>query len=107
MRERGRGKRYPAELQRRIVAWAGRAIGRGARARELARRLGVHRGTLQVWLDDAAATRALVPVEVVADTIAVPLTSAATRTVSVISPSGFHVDGLSLDEAATLLARLR
>jgi hypothetical protein len=31
----------------------------------------------------------------------------ACRTVSVVSPSGFRIDDLSLDEAAMLLARLR
>jgi hypothetical protein len=105
--ERGRGKRYPAGLQRRIVAWARREIARGQSARELARRLAVHRGTLQVWLDDAAAASALVPVEVVAEPSAAGWTTTRPRTVSVSSPSGFRVDGLTLDEAATLLARLR
>lgn len=41
----------------------------------------------------------LVPVEVVPDPV-------ATRTVSIVSPSGFRVEGLSLLEAATLLKTL-
>jgi hypothetical protein len=44
-----------------------------------------------------------VPVEIVAAAAA----SAVERTVSVVSPAGFRVDGLSLDEAATLLRALR
>lgn len=105
--QRGRGKRYPSRLRQRITAWIQREIADGRGARELARRLGVHRDTLAAWLQDATASGALVPVEVITTpTLAEPAVVGA-RTVSVVSPSGFRVEGLTLEEAGALLSRLR
>jgi hypothetical protein len=52
------------------------------------------------WSAEARATRALVPVEVIAE-------PSSERTVSVVSPSGFRIEGLSLLEATTLLRAVR
>lgn len=106
-RERGRGKRYPSVLRQRIAVWARWELARGHSVRDLARRLAVHRDTLAAWLEDAAATSALVPVEVIATPIAPATTSSASGSYRVVSPSGFRVEGLTLDEAAELLVRLR
>jgi hypothetical protein len=69
----------------------------------MASALGIDAETARRWLQDGvadAAPTALIPVEVIADEA--PLM----RTVSVISPAGFRVEGLSLADAATLLREI-
>lgn len=102
-RERGRGKRYPAELQRRVVLWARRRRAEGATWPTVAEELGLGLDTVRRWClaepKAEAPTRALVPVRVVArPSLATP----ATR----VSLSGWRVDGLTVAEAAELLRTL-
>ena len=99
--EKGRGKRYPAELRARVVAWAARRRETGASWEAIKRELGQQFDTVRRWCVDSAATksRAIVPVRVVPE-------RKPERELSVVSPSGFRVDGLSLGEAAALLREL-
>ena len=97
--ERGPGKRYPAALRVRISSWARRELERGRSLRTIADALALHRETLRSWLTDATPSAPLVPVEVVTD-------RDAARSFTLISPAGFRVEGLALDDAAALLARL-
>ncbi len=101
-RVRGPGRHYPDKLRARITRWARGQLDDGAGLRAVASALGVHRETLRRWTtdEDDAPRLALVPVEVVAD-------DPPGSTVSVVSPSGFRIDGLTLDEAIAALARLR
>lgn len=96
----GRGKRYPRELRERVVAWAKRRRAAGASLESIKRDLGQRYDTVRRWCAVAtpAPARALVPVRVIVER--------QERTVSVVSPSGFRVDGLSLPEAAALLREL-
>ena len=66
---------------------------------EIASKLGLAPGTVLKWSAGAKSARALVPVEVVDE-------RRGERTISVVSPSGFRVEGLSLLEAAALLRAL-
>lgn len=101
-RARGRGLHYPKELRQRIARCARRQLDEGAELGTIATALGVHRDTLRRWTADPAAipSPALVPVEVVAD-------CPRSTHVSVVSPTGFRIEGLTIDEAVTVLARLR
>lgn len=63
--ERGPGKRYPRELRARVATWARREMASGRGFHGLARRLGLHPTSLRTWLEDAAASGAVVPVEIV------------------------------------------
>jgi transposase-like protein len=65
----------------------------------IAAELGLAPGTVLKWSAQSRATRALVPVEIVTD-------RSSERVLSVVSPSGFRVEGLSLLEAAALLRAL-
>jgi hypothetical protein len=100
---RGRGKIYAPEQRRRICAWARRAIASGATIAAAAREVGVDRESLRDWLarepaPAAAPSTALVPVEVV------PARAAQSHVgLSMVSPAGYRVDGLSLDEVTELL----
>jgi len=97
--ERGRGKRYPAELRLQISGWARREIARGSSPRAAARRLGLHPETLRAWCGDASpSSTALVPVEIVGSAAAPTPTA-----IRIVSPAGYRVEGLALDEVAALL----
>jgi transposase-like protein len=98
---RGRGTRYPTELRERVVAWALTQRRAGVSWRKIKRELGQKFDTIRQWCRGAElkGSRALVPVRVVAE-------RSPERRVSVVSPSGFRVDALSLMEAAALLREL-
>ena len=96
--EKGRGKRYPRDLRERVVAWARGRQEAGASWESIKRELGQKFDTVRRWCAAVAKSRALVPVRVVA--------TRSQRTVSVVSPSGYRVDGLALSEAAALLREL-
>lgn len=101
--ETGRGRRYPEDLRKRVVAWAVGRHAAGLSWEEIKRELGQSGDTLRRWCTVSGAShapsRALVPVRVVPDTH-------VGRAVAVVSPKGFRVDGLTLTEAAALLREL-
>lgn len=97
--ERGRGRHYSAALRARVTAWARHRLEVGATIQGVAAELAMHRETLRRWLRVKHTTEALVPVEVVEDI-------ASTSGLRVVSPSGFRIDGLTLDEAIAVLRRL-
>ncbi len=119
--ERGPGKVYSDELRARLIAWARRRVATGETVASAARAVAVDRRTLRQWLaavppdraraDGAKADRAgatgwrpprLVPVEIVA-----AAALSAPTTVTLVSPSGYRIEGLSIDDALRALARLR
>jgi len=94
------GRCFSRDLKERVTRWIVERRAAGSTVEELAVELGLARGTVLRWSADAKPpTRALVPVQVVPDPI-------APHSVSVVSPSGFRVDGLSFAEAVTLLRAL-
>jgi hypothetical protein len=96
--QRGPGVYYPEALRERATRWARQQLASGAAIAAVAASLGIGRDTLRRWL--APACIALVPVEVVDSP------RAAEAEVSVVSPSGFRISGLTIDEAITVLRRL-
>ncbi|HET7538231.1 MAG TPA: hypothetical protein VFK05_00115 [Polyangiaceae bacterium] len=66
----------------------------------IAQELGLAPGTVLKWSAQSKSVRALVPVEVIGE-------RSSERSVSVVAPSGFRVEGLSLLEAAALLRALQ
>jgi hypothetical protein len=102
-RERGRGKRYPGEMKRRVVTWALGRRKEGATWPAVADELGLGLDTVRRWclaaLKSDAPTRALVPVRVVAR-------PSPARPATLVSVSGWRIDGLSVSEAAEMLRSL-
>jgi hypothetical protein len=94
--EKGRGKRYPAELQARVVVWATGRRAAGASWQQIKRELGQKFDTVRRWCQSPSPSPLLLPVRVVTK-------EHASRSVSIVSPSGFRVEGLTLSEAAALL----
>jgi hypothetical protein len=96
---RGRGRRYPALVRERILAWAAARRPREDWWRELSDELGIPEKTLQRW----AASRptpalSLRPVDVIDEP--------AERTVTVVSPSGIRIEGVTIADAITILKGL-
>ena len=96
--EGGRGRRYAPALRSRLIAWVARGRQRGLSASAIAAQLSLPAQTVARWAaTEKPATRM----------VAVKVVEHAPRTVRVVSPSGFAVDGLTMQEAAALLRVLR
>jgi len=97
------GPCFRCDLKERATRWIVEQRATGVTAAELATALGLAAGTVLRWSRDVSAgptrSRALVPVVVIPDSVVV-------RTVTVVSPSGFRAEGLSIAEAAALLKAL-
>jgi hypothetical protein len=94
-----RGRCFPAELKERVSRWLVSQRVSGAMIADLALELGLSTGTVLKWSAGAKRSRALLPVEIVPSV-------RAERSVSLVSPSGFRLEGLLLAEAAELLRAL-
>ena len=105
----GQTDRHPCALTSpwREARWARRRLDDGDQLGSLAAALDVHRETLRRWVSApavaASTTVALVPVEISDGEAAGP----GPAPISVVSPTGYRIDGLTLAEAITVLARLR
>ena len=97
-RERGRGKRYRPRLKHRIAeaATALRRQGQGWQA--IGKFFGIPHETVRRF-SGAETTTALVPVEIVDEVACAGLT--------LVSPEGYRIEGLSVGAAAEILRRLR
>jgi len=98
--EPGRGKRYCAELKGRVTEAARSRRSEGAGWREISAEMGVAAETLRRWCMGVGPKQSptMLPVRVVADR--------DERAVSVVSPSGHRIDGLTLREAVGVLRAL-
>jgi hypothetical protein len=101
----GRGRKYPAELRTRILAWVDREVARGTSESECGEALGMPMHRFELWRqshrerekDKAPAT--LVPVEVTAGPVTTGLV--------VATPDGYRIEGLTFAEAIAVLEALR
>ena len=98
---RHRGARVPPALRAAIAAYARDERAGGASCGAIAERLGVSAESIRRWVRTRLArdgmAGGLVPVHVVAE---------AVRSLTVRSPTGYRVEGLSIAETAELLRRL-
>ena|SRR5579859_1773151 len=95
-REAGRGKRYPRAIRERVVAFALDRRQEGRSWAAIGRELGMHLETLRCWcVKRAAKPASMRAVHVVA--------SVALRTVAVVSPNGYRVPDITLEEAVAVL----
>jgi hypothetical protein len=101
---RGRGARLPDEVRRELIAFARRRRRDGVGVRRIAAATGVSTESIRRWTarDEPRTTaRELVAVEVLAEAAPAPI-----GTLSVCSPSGYRIDGLTLEQAVVVLGRL-
>jgi hypothetical protein len=94
---RGRGQRYAPELKSQAIAWAQAERRAGESWKKIAEATGVHATTLRAWCKHGGEAR-MRRVQVVKDQ--------AAPTLSVVSPSGYKIEGLTLSEATALLGKL-
>lgn len=103
---RGPGRRVPRHLRERVLDATRRRRAGGASVAELAGALGLAGETLRRWLDTDVEQPAPsgharpLPVAVIGG-------AQGRGALSLVTPSGFRVEGLSVETAADLLARLR
>lgn len=98
-------RRYPEELRRRILDWVGRATATGQLESECSKAIGVKAWRFTMWRrwharasEPEAQPLALVQVGVQALT--------GSSTISLVAPSGYRVEGLSIEQLAALLREL-
>jgi hypothetical protein len=96
-------RRYPPVLKGRILAWTRRATAAGILESECGPRLGIKTWRIRTWQQEGARpveqeSVALVPIEVH------PLEPRVGPTL--VTPSGYRVEGLALEQLATLLREL-
>lgn len=98
---RGRGRRFPAPLRERVVAWVMAQRARGVGWRELSHELGVPARTLEHWAalrPEQAHGVALRPVDVIDEP--------PCRTVTVVAPRGLRIEGVTIADVIALLQGL-
>jgi transposase-like protein len=95
-----RGKRYEPALKARIIEFARSRREQGESWVRIASELGLAFETLRRWCMAAerSSSRAMVPVEVVAES--------NDHTVSIVSVGGYRIEGLTLQEAVSVLRAL-
>lgn len=98
---RGRGRRFPAALRERLIAWAVARRARGAGWSELARELGVPAVTLQRWLTPRPERMRQVTLRPVAIT-----DEPVHRTLMLVAPSGLRIEGVTLADVIAILRGL-
>jgi orotate phosphoribosyltransferase-like protein len=99
--EPGRGKRYPEALERRVVEYARARRARGASWSQLASELGLRYETVRRWVERGNKSKGEPKMRAVA---VVPEHAGAT--ISIVTPSGVRVEGITLDDAMALLRAL-
>jgi len=95
--EPARGIRYDPELKRQAIAFAKEQRRSGASWANIATELGLNFETVRRWCGEARSMRR---VEVVEDE------PRPTTTVSIVSASGFRLEGLTLEQAITTMRAL-
>ena len=96
---RGRGRRFPADVRERIVVWAAERRAHGDWWCELSRELGVPARTLKRWATPRPErVVSLRPVDVIDER--------PVRTVTIVSPSGLRIEGVTIADAIAILRGL-
>jgi hypothetical protein len=93
---KSRDARYPAKLRSRITAWVAAQRERGEWWTEIVSAIGIPAQTLIRWCDTRGATTTAMKAVDVID--APPV-----GTVTLVSPTGLRIEGISVDTAIAIL----
>jgi hypothetical protein len=111
--ERGRTSRVPDRARRAVVAYVAVARSEGLAWRRIVEEVGVSESALRRWCDEGSASEAvsLLPVEVIGDESAGSGAEGAEPwrsigAVTLVSPGGYRVEGLGVEQLAALLSRV-
>ena len=97
---RGRGRRIPIELRARVATWVAKHRKRGDSWSELVRKTGVSMLALQRWSSSPVRRAVLFRRVEVAE--AAP----AERTVTLVSPTGIRIEGVTIADVIAILRGL-
>jgi len=103
----GRGRSYPPALRQRLMAWAEAAERAGMSLPQIGTALGMPQHRFQYWRERAqrelqpVEPKAIVRVDVIADPPAPVLDE-----LTVVSPGGFRIEGLTMAQTIELLRAL-
>jgi hypothetical protein len=101
---RGRGRRIPLELRARATAWVAKRRECGDGWGELVDKLGVPASTLQRWTSGPSSRAVMLRrVEIAA---LAPAPAPAERTVTLVSPTGVRVEGVTISDVIEILRGL-
>jgi hypothetical protein len=96
--ERGRTTPIPQATRERVLAYTRRERSRGKSWRTIGDELGLSPAGLQRWSKGSGGRSRLRPVRVV--------TSPAPSSLALVSPRGYRLEGLSLEQAVQVLGEL-
>lgn len=96
-------KGYPADVRDEVTKLARDLLAHGRRPDRIARDLGLHGETLGSWLEGPMAPAvSFIPV-----VLSPEGPTSTPGTVTLVSPSGYRLEGLDVDRAIAAFARLR
>jgi hypothetical protein len=98
-REAGRGQRYPTAMRERVVAFALSRREEDRSWASIATELGMHFETLRCWCVKSGSKPARMRAVRVVDSV-------GGGTVAVVSPNGYRVPDISIEEAVAILRAL-
>ena len=102
MRRRGGGRfRTPAGLRDEVAVWATKLRSEGHGVGQIAAAIGMSETTLGKWLSPKVSAGELRRVRVATDAA-----SSGRPGLVVVTPEGYRLEGLSIDEAVDVLRRL-
>lgn len=110
---RGRTTRVPEKARRAVVTYVAAARAEARAWRQICEDVGLSESVLRRWMaeaDDGDERVALVPVKVIADS-RVGADDARQRSrcgsdITLLTPGGYRIEGLGVEQLATLLARI-
>ena len=95
--EAGSARRYEPAQRRRILKWVDRAVRGGMSESDCCKLLGIAAKRLSLWrAKQPARSKALVRVEVSDE-------AAPGSSISFVSPSGYWIDGLTMEQVIALM----
>jgi len=98
----GRGARYGEDLRQEAVFLAREGMQRGQSLGSIAHALGVGAMTLSGWLEKVGVYEPLRPVEILRE----DHEERSGKTVALVTPSGWRIEGLCLEDVPELLRAL-
>jgi transposase len=108
---RGQTARVPQRVRRAVLAYVDAARDEGQAWGQIAEALGLSESALRRWRadDEGRDGVALLPVEMIADeapVVAAWPTRGIGGALTLVSPRGYRVEGLGVEQLAALLARI-
>ena len=106
--ERGRTSRVPQWARRAVLAYVEAARDERVPWWQIAEEIGLSENALRRWQekDRAGDQVALVPVEVIAEGKVMAAPERSTGSMTLVTPGGYRVEGLGVEQLAALLARI-